>query len=300
MKDIIKKLIPLPSPSGDESLLAKLIREEISPFCDSVVTDSMGNIIATKKGKAAKTEPLCICAHLDTSGFVVNYINDDGTLCVHPTGAHIRLSDAYSKVLVNEKTGLLIPKGEDSYYVNIGAFSKEEAEKICSLGDFIAPVPDFCEFPDGRLVSFGLCAKAPCALLLALAREISDTEREINLVFTVQSGISSRGARLVAQSLKGTAIIVDCIEKSGDALCKIGVSDSLCIYSKDTVDSLAEKAPAAERVVSDKAYDVQSFLHAGLSAAALLMQVENIGSSCEIISPDSLNCAKDVLLALCK
>lgn len=314
LKELIKNLIFTPSPSGDEKLFSALVADELSPFCDKVTVDSMGNVLATKHSPQASAEPLTLCAHLDTSGFAVNYINDDGTLCVHPTGAHTRISDAYSRVSVNGKFGILLPVGESAYSVNIGAHSKEEAEELVSLGDFASVIPDFDEFPDGRLIGFGICTKASCALLLDIARELEETNRDINFVFTAQNGISNRGARLIASELAasslaiqgtyGTAIIVDCIEKSGDTLCKIGVSDSLCIYSKNAVGAL-ERASAlcsvsAERVVTDKSFDVQSFLHAGFSAGALLISAENIGTSCEILSPKSAQDAKSILISLCK
>ena len=51
MYGTIKKYISAFSVSGYEKPLANIIEQDILPYCDCVETDSMGNVIAFKKGK---------------------------------------------------------------------------------------------------------------------------------------------------------------------------------------------------------------------------------------------------------
>jgi len=50
MYNTIKKYISAFSVSGNENPLAKIICEDIAPYCDSVEIDAVGNVIAFKKG----------------------------------------------------------------------------------------------------------------------------------------------------------------------------------------------------------------------------------------------------------
>ena len=73
--ELLKRLTHTHSVSGNEEDVCKLIKEEISPYCDEVYIDSLGSLIAHKKGNGKK---VMLCAHTDEIGFMVNYIEDKG------------------------------------------------------------------------------------------------------------------------------------------------------------------------------------------------------------------------------
>ena len=50
MKDTIKKLVEAFGPSGSEAQVRSLIREEIAGLADEVRTDTLGSLIALKRG----------------------------------------------------------------------------------------------------------------------------------------------------------------------------------------------------------------------------------------------------------
>ena len=56
---MLKKLCAAFGPSGCEDEVRELIINEITPFCDNVKVDKMGNVIAFKKGKKSSKKFYC-------------------------------------------------------------------------------------------------------------------------------------------------------------------------------------------------------------------------------------------------
>jgi len=51
MFELLKKVLAPVGPSGLEGPVAAAITEEIRPYVDTIETDALGNLIATKLGK---------------------------------------------------------------------------------------------------------------------------------------------------------------------------------------------------------------------------------------------------------
>ena len=75
--ELAKKLVNIYSPSGDENNIREFIKDEIKDFVDEVEIDSLGNLIARKKGKGKK---IMLAAHMDQIGLMVTDIDDKGFL----------------------------------------------------------------------------------------------------------------------------------------------------------------------------------------------------------------------------
>ena len=85
---MLKDLCLLNGTSGDEADVRNYIIKEIKDFCEYSV-DSLGSIIALKKGKKTPAEKVMLSAHMDEVGFIITSITDDGYLklfiCSLPT-----------------------------------------------------------------------------------------------------------------------------------------------------------------------------------------------------------------------
>lgn len=79
MKNTLKNLCLLNGISGDEKIVRDYIISQIKDKCEYQV-DSLGNLIAFKKGSKEPKNKVLISAHMDEVGLIVTYINNDGTL----------------------------------------------------------------------------------------------------------------------------------------------------------------------------------------------------------------------------
>src|SRR5438128_10956995 len=76
----LKRLLDTPAPSGFEGPAARVWREEASTFADRVTTDVAGNSMAEINPGGSPT--IMLHGHIDETGLIVQYIDDDG--CVYP------------------------------------------------------------------------------------------------------------------------------------------------------------------------------------------------------------------------
>ena len=78
--ELLERLCTACGVSGDEDDIRDIILEEIKPYADELKVDSLGNILAFKKGKQRAKSKLLISAHMDEVGFIVTNIESNGTL----------------------------------------------------------------------------------------------------------------------------------------------------------------------------------------------------------------------------
>ena len=74
------RLCELPGVSGFEEKVASFIEKEIEGKVDELWKDSVGNVIAIKKGNGKSSKRLMLLAHTDEVGLMVKRINEDGSL----------------------------------------------------------------------------------------------------------------------------------------------------------------------------------------------------------------------------
>lgn len=77
IKDILLDILAIPSPSGNEQLLTKKFADFVAPMVDRVTVDTIGNVIAYRKGNGSGKRVM-IVAHADEVAMMVTYIDDNG------------------------------------------------------------------------------------------------------------------------------------------------------------------------------------------------------------------------------
>ena len=151
--ELLERLCTACGVSGDEDDIRDIILEEIKPYADELKVDSLGNILAFKKGKQRAKSKLLISAHMDEVGFIVTNIESNGTLKFAEVGGIDKKAACGKAVLIgkNKLPGVIgavpvhVLKADeraknpsiDSLYIDIGADTKEQAEKCVSLGDCV-------------------------------------------------------------------------------------------------------------------------------------------------------------------
>lgn len=204
---LLKKLTEASGVSGNEKEVRDIILEEIKDFVDEVKVDRLGNIIAYKKGKN-NSKKLMIVAHMDEVGLMVTDIDDMGLLKFTTVGG-IDKRILVSKPVIIGKDKILgvigakpihLQKKEewknaldiDQLYIDIGVSTKEEAEKLINIGDYVIFDSQYIEFGKNLVKAKALDNRVGCCLLVELIKEIKDID--FYGVFTVMEEIGLVGA----------------------------------------------------------------------------------------------------------
>lgn len=212
IKNSVKDLTALRGISGQEDAVRDYLQRAVAGYCDSAVTDPLGNLIVTKKGKAAPAVKLVLSAHMDEVGFVVTRIEEDGMLCftnvggVMPAVAGARpvlVGDGALPGVVGMKPKHLLEKGEEEKYtpikdmrVDIGTSTKEQSEKLVTPGDMITFAGEYRDMGGNCFCVKAIDDRAGCALLLELIR--GELPYDCTFVFSVQEESGCTGAKTAA------------------------------------------------------------------------------------------------------
>jgi len=222
MLDTLKTLCYLSGASGYEDEVRDYILERVMPYSNSIITDSMGNLIITKKGKKSIDKKVLICAHMDEVGIIITGIDDDGYLRFDFLGGVDRRVIIGKRVYIGKdrvhgvvgiKAYHHVSKEEeksvpklDELYIDIGAKSKEEAKELVSLGDAGVFEDSVLEFGDGFLKAKAIDDRVGCAAIIKLIE--SELPCDCTFAFTVQEEVGTRGAKIVSSRINPDIAIV--------------------------------------------------------------------------------------------
>lgn len=223
--EFLKRLCGTFSPSGSEENVREVIEKEISPYVDETYTDALGNLIAHKKGDGEK---IMLTAHMDQIGLMIISIDENGFLKFSSVGGLIPFTLISQRVIfengvvgiINSCTNLesvqdLSRLSISSLYIDIGAVSKEEAEKKVEVGMTAVFMEEYYE-NDEIIISKCLDDRIGCYILSETIKLRTPSDYDIYYVFTVQEEVGCRGAETAAYHIApDMAVSVD-ITPAGD------------------------------------------------------------------------------------
>ncbi|TYQ15468.1 UNVERIFIED_CONTAM: endoglucanase [Acetivibrio alkalicellulosi] len=222
MFDLLKKLTQTTGVSGNEEEIRNVIKEEIKGKVDQITVDTLGNLIAVKKGNGKK---IMVAAHMDEIGVMATFIDDNGFVRFSSIGGVNQYNSIGQKVRFNNGTiGALHyeQKLDDlknlklsKMYIDIGVDSKEEALKLVGIGDVACFVGD-CVKQGNIIISKALDDRSGCAVVIDAINNMPKTENEIYYVFTVQEELGLRGAKTAAYQIKPDLAIAVDVTLTGD------------------------------------------------------------------------------------
>lgn len=227
----IKKLCKLDGISGRENEVREEILNDIKPICDSIEVDTMGNIIAFKKGKQTPKNKIMLSAHMDEVGFIVTAVTDDGYLKFGTVGGINSKVINGRRVKVGDKkiVGIIGTKpvhqqNEDerstaveikSLTIDIGAKDKEDALKYVSLGDSVTfEGVEYTELGENSIMARAIDDRAGCAILIEIMK--SEPMYDAYYLFCVQEEVGLNGAKTAAYTINPDISIVVETTASGD------------------------------------------------------------------------------------
>lgn len=219
---LLKTLSESSGVSGGEQEIRNIIRQQVSPHVEEAETDVLGNLIVRKKGE--KEGPtLMIVTHMDEVGMIVVGFEKSGLIKFSKVGG-IDDRVLVSKVVqigpqkipgVIGAKAIHLQKPEerkksikiDDMYIDIGAGSREEAEKKVKLGDYISFSTRFEEIGDHCAKGKALDNRVGCAVLIEILKK-QNYPYSFYGVFTVQEEVGMRGAGAAAYKIKPDLALV--------------------------------------------------------------------------------------------
>ena len=262
--ELIQTLNAAHGPSGDEGGIREKLAELARPLADEISTDTMGNLIVRKLGSGPR---VMLCAHMDSIGFIVTHVEENGFLRVGRLGGISPKEAAYTPVrFASGVRGVIVPEEKadfgklklDECYVDIGAKDRETALKSVAVGDtMIYDSPCFTN--QGKVVSPYLDNRISCAILLKVLEEMELCPNDLYVVFTVQEEVGLRGAKPAAWAVDPDyAVVVDVTDVDdtpGSEKCgtvrlgkgpAIKIMDSSVICHPDMIQKLESQAKALD------------------------------------------------------
>jgi len=219
-------------PGREERVRAIVVRE-LRPLVDRIDVDRMGNVIATREPRAAKStrkkqtrrkrdvaaaaRSLMLCAHMDEIGFMVTHIDDAGFLRFTVLGGFDVKTITSQRVIVHGRRDLpgvigtkpvhLLSDEEktrlprlETYFIDLG-LPKEEIVKWIDIGDLVTRERDFVEI--GNMVSTkSLDDRVGVFVMIEAVRRLKSHAVRVHAVASTQEEVGIRGAEVASRALQ--------------------------------------------------------------------------------------------------
>ena len=205
--ELMRELSLAPGVSGSEEKIAEIITRELKDVVDTIETDSMGNLIATKKGEK-KAPKVMLASHMDEIGLMVRYIDDKGFIKFSNIGG---IND---QMLMNQTVTVHSSVGEPIVGV-IGSkpphvTSPEERKKVVKSDDMFIDIG-----AKDKEMGKALDNRVGCYVMMEVLKRVN-TRATVYGVGTVQEEVGLKGAKTSAFKLNPDLAIALDVTLSGD------------------------------------------------------------------------------------
>lgn len=330
--EILFKLTEQNGVSGDEFCAAETAARMLKRYTDDVTVDDFGNVIANIGNRAEGKPHMMLDAHIDEIGFIVTYITDEGFLKISNCGGIDR------RLLLAQQVEVLCSDGQKVYgvitstpphletddkkapelcdvFVDVG-MSKENAEKVISLGDRVIISNAPCTLLEDRVTSKCLDDRAGVVTLICvldlLKDEFESLDFSLSVVFSSQEETGERGAKTAAYKVNpDMAIAVDVsfarvqgdTKESCGAMGKgpmIGVSSSLSKDMSNRLIGLAKDKKIPYRIevmggTTGTNADAIGVTRGGVKTATVSIPLKYMHTPVEVISVSDIESSAELI-----
>lgn len=221
-KDTLRRYMAVPRLSGYEGEMARLFRNDLQVRGGDCRQDRFGNVIAEFPGTDPEAPRVMVFTHMDTIGFVVINIDEQGFLYVDRVGGVPEKPLPALDVLVGMEDGGYVNGvfGMKSYhtlndaardkvdhlntlFIDIGAAGREEVESLgIHVGCPVVYAPRFKELLNDRVAGSYTDAASGLTSLLELAEMLhaAPPSCTVEIVGTVMEEYNARGAMLAQRT----------------------------------------------------------------------------------------------------
>jgi len=231
VKELLRKLSNAHGVSGSEGSVFSIIKKELKGHVDKISEDTMGNLIAEKKGNKFK---VMLAAHMDEIGLMVKFIDEKGFL------RFVALGGWFAPTLYNQRVVLHGTKGQchgviggkpphmmdeeerkkgvkvDDMFIDVGACNREDVARLgIEVGTPVTIDREFTELANNRVTGKAFDNRAGVAMLIKTMQQL-DSPFTVYGVFTVQEEVGLKGARTSAYMLDPDCAIATDVTIPGD------------------------------------------------------------------------------------
>ena len=220
--ELLKQLTEARGPSGYEAEIREIVREQFGQYADETRTDTLGSVIALKRGEGPEPRPTVMLAgHMDEIALMVKQI-EKGFLHITQVGGFDPRVLLGQQVIVHgrrELPGVIVsvpphftdPSERDKtvpldkLFVDVG-LPPEQVDKLVRVGDLITPDGRCTELSDGWAASKAMDDRTAVAAIAICLEELTRLKHQwdVYAVATVQEEVGLRGAMTSAYGLAPT------------------------------------------------------------------------------------------------
>jgi putative aminopeptidase FrvX len=205
MKPLIQKLVETQGPSGYETQIRAMVRDEVEAYADEIKVDALGNLIVRKGNGTAEGIKIMLAAHIDEIGVMVTQVDANGFIRfttlggVRPhtcIGGRVRFLNGSSGVINMEPLDDMTKMPAlEQLYIDLGYSSSQDSLlRVGDVGTFERPFLDLGQ----RLVAKSMDDRIGAAVLIETIHQIKDTPHQLYFVFSAQEEVGIRGATTAA------------------------------------------------------------------------------------------------------
>jgi endoglucanase len=223
---LLKQLSETPGVSGREERVRALVIEQLKPLVDEIKVDTLGNVVAFKRGKGERR--VMLAAHMDEIGFMVKYVDERGFVRLQPLGGFDPRVLVAQRVIVHTAggetlRGVLTPAtkpihllGDDKpgapkleeFYVDLG-MSGARVHELVDIGDSVT-LDRTLERTGDCVIGKALDDRSGVFTMIEALRKLGKHQVNILAVATVQEEVGLRGATTSAYHVQpDVAIALD-------------------------------------------------------------------------------------------
>lgn len=287
---LLKDIVKVYGPSGKEGKIREFIINEIKDYVDEIKTDALGNLIARKSGAGNK---IMISAHMDQIGMMITDIDEKGFIrFTNVGGIYPHASYGQRVIFENGTKGSIFSEPLDdmsklkleNMYIDIGAFSREEAEKSVKIGDTCIYNTDMDENDNVVFTSY-LDDRVGCFVAIEALKTIEKSNNDLYFVFSVQEEVGLRGAKTAAYGINPDYGISLDVTAHGDTpkakRFAVGLNKGVAIKVKDNsiICHPAVKDKLVDLAIENNiAYQMEVLEFGGTDSGAIHLNGEGVPS----------------------
>ncbi len=220
LKEFIFTTISKVGVIGFESERANYIKSEFEKYCDEVTIDTVGNVVALKKGSVEGKGKIMYVGHADEIGLMITDIDEKGLLSFTNMGGVDQRVLIAQEVRVMGKEEVLGVIGTKPPHLsepeNIKkatlmkdlridtGYSAEKVKELVSVGDVAVVRRKPIELLNNRVASNALDDIVGVAALYETMKRLKDIKHDVDVYFvaSAQEEVSSVGALTVARRIQ--------------------------------------------------------------------------------------------------